>query len=66
MDAKTYIEKEIDACNFALEREYQVGADVIRVAELEARMQAFTEVLYVLENKNAPEAATSKGKTIKN
>ena len=61
MDVKTYIKKEIDACNFALEREYQVGADVIRVAELEARMQAFTEVLYVLENKNAPEAATSKG-----
>lgn len=62
MDAKTYIEKEIDACNFALEGEYQVGADVIRVAELESRMQTLTEVLYILENKNAPEAATSKGK----
>lgn len=55
MDVKTYIEKEIDACNFALEREYQVGADVIRVAELESRMQTLTEVLYILENKNAPE-----------
>ena len=66
MDAKTYIEKEIDACNFALEREYQVGADVIRVAELESRMQAFTEVLYFLEKENAPEATTSKGKVTKN
>ena len=66
MDVKTYIEKEIDACNFALEKEYQTCADVIRVAELESRMQAFTEVLYFLENKNAPEAATSKGKATKN
>ena len=39
MDAKTYIEKEIDACNFALEKEYQTCDDVIRVAELESRMQ---------------------------
>ena len=62
MDVKTYIEKEIDTCNFALEKEYQTCADVIRVAELESRMQAFTEVLYFLENKNAPEATTSKGK----
>lgn len=62
MDAKTYIEKEIDTCNFALEREYQVGADVIRVAELEARMQAFTEVLYFLEIKNAPGDEAPKGK----
>lgn len=62
MDAKTYIEKEIDACNFALEREYQVGADVIRVAELESRMQAFTEVLYFLENKNALGDEAPKGK----
>ena len=62
MDAKTYIEKEIDACNFALEREYQVGADVIRVAELESRMQTLTEVLYILENKNAPGDEAPKGK----
>ncbi len=62
MDAKTYIEKEIDACNFALEREYQVGADVIRVAELEARIQAFTEVLYIPESKNAPGDEAPKGK----
>lgn len=38
MDTKTYIEKEMDACNFALEKEYQNCPDVIRVAELEARM----------------------------
>ena len=62
MDAKTYIEKEIDTCNFALEREYQVGADVIRVAELESRMQTLTEVLYILENKNAPGDEAPKGK----
>ena len=62
MDAKTYIEKEIGACNFALEREYQVGADVIRVAELEARIQAFTEVLYILENTNGPGDEAPKGK----
>lgn len=62
MDAKTYIEKEIDACNFALEREYQVGADVIRVGELESRMQTLTEVLYILENKNAPGDEAPKGK----
>lgn len=62
MDAKTYIEKEIDACNFALEREYQVGADVIKVAELESRMQTLTEVLYILENKNAPGDEAPKGK----
>lgn len=65
MDVKTYIEKEIDACNFALEKEYQTCADVIRVAELEARMQAFTEVLYVLENKNAPGDEAPKGKVKK-
>ena len=62
MDAKTYIEKEIDACNFALEREYQVGAEVIKVAELESRMQTLTEVLYILENKNAPGDEAPKGK----
>ena len=62
MDVKTYIEKEIDACNFALEREYQVGADVIKVAELESRMQTLTEVLYILENKNAPGDEAPKGK----
>ena len=44
-----------------LEKEYQNCPDVVRVAELEARMQTLTEVLYVLENKDAPEAATSKG-----
>ena len=62
MDAKTYIEKEIDACNFALEREYQVDADVIRVAELESRMQTLTEVLYIMESKNAPGDEAPKGK----
>ena len=62
MDAKTYIEKEIDACNFALEKEYQTCADVIRVAELESRMQTLTEVLYILEDKNAPGDEAPKGK----
>ena len=62
MDAKTYIEKEIDACNFALEKEYQTCADVIRVAELESRVQAFTEVLYFLEKENAPGDEAPKGK----
>lgn len=62
MDVKTYIEKEIDTCNFALEKEYQTCADVIRVAELESRMQTLTEVLYVLENKNAPGDEAPKGK----
>ena len=62
MDVKTYIEKEIDACNFALEKEYQTCADVTRVAELESRMQTLTEVLYILENKNAPGDEAPKGK----
>ena len=62
MNVMDYIKKEIEACNYALEKEYQTCVDVIRVAELESRMQAFAEVLYILENKNAPEAATSKGK----
>ena len=62
MDAKTYIEKEIDTCNFALEKEYQTCVDVIRVAELESRMQTLTEVLYILENKNAPGDEAPKGK----
>ena len=62
MKIMTFIKKEIESCNYMLEKEYQTCADVIRVAELEARIQAFTEVLYILENKNAPEAATSKGK----
>lgn len=62
MNVMDYIKKEIEACNYALEKEYQTCVDVIRVAELESRMQTLTEVLYVLENKNAPEAATPKGK----
>ena len=62
MEIMTFIKKEIESCNYMLEKEYQNCPDVVRVAELEARMQAFTEVSYVLENKNAPEAATSKGK----
>ena len=62
MEIMTFIKKEIESCNYMLEKEYQNCPDVVRVAELEARMQAFTEVLYVLENKNAPEAVTSKGK----
>ena len=65
MEIMTFIKKEIESCNYMLEKEYQNCPDVARVAELEARMQAFTEVLYVLENKNAPEAATSKGKVKK-
>lgn len=65
MEIMTFIKKEIESCNYMLEKEYQNCPDVVRVAELEARMQAFTEVLYVLENKNAPEAATSKGKVKK-
>lgn len=62
MDVMDYIKKEIEACNYALEKEYQTCVDVIRVAELEARMQAFTEVLYFLENKNAPGDEAPKGK----
>ena len=62
MEIMTFIKKEIESCNYMLEKEYQNCPDVVRVTELEARMQAFTEVLYVLENKNAPEAETSKGK----
>ena len=65
MEIMTFIKKEIESCNYMLEKEYQNCPDVVRVAELEARMQAFTEVLYILENKNAPEAATSKGKVTK-
>lgn len=62
MDVMEYIKKEIKTCNYMLEKEYQTCPDVVRVAELEARMQAFTEVLYVLENKNAPGDEAPKGK----
>ena len=62
MEIMTFIKKEIESCNYMLEKEYQNCPDVVRVAELEARMQAFTEVLYVLENKNAPGGEAPKGK----
>ena len=62
MDVMDYIKKEIEACNYALEKEYQTCVDVIRVAELESRMQTLTEVLYILENKNAPGDEAPKGK----
>lgn len=62
MDVMEYIKKEIKTCNYMLEKEYQTCPDVVRVAELEARMQAFTEVLYFLENKNAPGDEAPKGK----
>lgn len=62
MEIMTFIKKEIESCNYMLEKEYQNCPDVVRVAELEARMQAFTEVLYVLENKNAPGDEAPKGK----
>lgn len=62
MEIMTFIKKEIESCNYMLEKEYQTCPDVVRVAELEARMQAFTEVLYVLENKNAPGDEAPKGK----
>ena len=65
MDVMEYIKKEIKTCNYMLEKEYQTCPDVVRVAELEARMQAFTEVLYVLENKNAPGDEAPKGKVKK-
>lgn len=60
MDVITYIKKEIKACNYALEKEYQTCPDAINIERLESRMEAFSEVLYFLE-KNAPEE-TSKGK----
>lgn len=62
MDVTEYVKKEIKACNYMLEKEYQNCPDVVRVAELEARIQAFTEVLYILENKNAPGDEAPKGK----
>lgn len=62
MNVMDYIKKEIEACNYALEKEYQTCVDVIRVAELESRMQTLTEVLYILENKNAPGDEAPKGK----
>ena len=62
MDVTEYVKKEIKACNYMLEKEYQTCPDVVRVAELEARIQAFTEVLYILENKNAPGDEAPKGK----
>lgn len=62
MDVMEYIKKEIKTCNYMLEKEYQTCPDVVRVAELEARIQAFTEVLYFLENKNAPGDEAPKGK----
>ena len=62
MNVMDYIKKEIEACNYALEKEYQTCVDVIRVAELESRIQTLTEVLYILENKNAPGDEAPKGK----
>lgn len=63
---RSYIETKIKECEYSLEKEYQTCPDLIKIASLEGRLVTLTEVLHVLENKDAPEAATSKGKTTKN
>ena len=62
---KTYIEAKIKECEYSLEKEYQACPDLVNIASLESRLETLTEVLHVLENENAPEAATSKGKAKK-
>lgn len=42
MEIMTFIKKEIESCNYMLEKEYQNCPDVVRVAELESRMQTLT------------------------
>lgn len=61
---RTYIETSIKECEYLLEREYQTCPDMEITTSLETRLETLTEILYVL-NKNAPEAATSKGKAKK-
>ena len=62
---RTYIETKIKECKYSLEKEYQTCPGLIKITSLESRLATLTEVLHVLENKNAPEAATSKGKAKK-
>ena len=58
---RTCIETKIKECEYSLEKEYQTCPGLIKITSLESRLETLTEVLYVLENKDAPEAATSKG-----
>lgn len=62
---KTYIEAKIKECEYSLEKEYQACPDLVNIASLEGRLVTLIEVLHVLDNKNAPEVATSKGKVTK-
>lgn len=53
-ELKTYLEMRIRECNWELEKNYQDGTDIIRMARLEERVKTLTEVqLFV--NRKIPE-----------
>lgn len=55
-ELKTYLGMRIRECNLELEKNYQEGTDIIRMARLEERVKTLTEVqLFV--NRNIPEAS---------
>ena len=57
---KRYLERKIASARRELEKNYQESTDVIQMERLETEIRVLTEVL-IFVNKNAPEAATSKG-----
>lgn len=58
-ELKTYLEMRIRECNWELEKNYQDGTDIIRMARLEERVKTLTEVqLFV--NRKIPEANKRK------